>query len=347
MRQVRSGQTYARRRPGASCPIISAAGARPSAYGSYGRLSRGSWERSPRRPWHGWCRTARAWGFPPALAICRCGSPRNGMKWDARPVRCSQEMPMGSLEIQFDPAWVEEAVFLELKRRRACGDRHMAAVFHAQRSSLYGASGAADERDARFQQLAERYFHALGFAELVTKRFDECPLVAALVQMARVQRVWSRKEERVELYVRPAPPGRASIEASTTLLLGLQAARCLNRDELVAFLRHELMHICDMLDQAFAYEPHPEFGGECDTENDLIRERFRLLWNLFVGGRMRRRGWPLPGAERSRRGLDQAFASWEPKRYEAVLQDLGSRDRCTQRELLELAKDERLTRMKI
>ena len=252
---------------------------------------------------------------------------------------------MGSLEIQFDPAWVEEAVFLELKRRRACGDRHMAAVFHAQRSSLYGASGAADERDARFQQLAERYFHELGLAELVTKRFEECPLVAALVQTARVQRVWSRKEERVELYVRPAPPGRASIEASTTLLLGLQAARCLNRDELVAFLRHELMHICDMLDPAFAYEPHPEFGGECDTENDLIRERFRLLWNLFVDGRMRRRGWPLPGAERSRRGLDQAFASWEPKRYEAVLQDLGSRDRCTQRELLELAKDERLTRM--
>lgn len=252
---------------------------------------------------------------------------------------------MGSVEIRFDPALVEEAVFLELKRREASGDHHEAQAFHAQRSRLYGATGAADEYEARFQQLADRYFHELGCAELVTKRFEECPLVAALVQMATVQRVWSRKEERVELYVRPAPHGRASTEASTTLLLGLQAARYLNRDELVAFLRHELMHISDMLDPAFAYDPHPEFGGECETENDLIRERFRLLWNVWVAGRMRRNEWPLPDAERSRRRLDQAFASWEPKRREAVLQDLGSRDRCTQRELLDLAKDERLTRM--
>ena len=252
---------------------------------------------------------------------------------------------MAGVEIRFDPALVEEAVFLELKRREASGDRRLAETFHAQRSRLYGAAGAADEREARFRQLADRYFHELGCAELVTKRFEEFPLVAAQVQMATVQRVWSRKEERVELYVHPVPHGRVSLEASTTLLLGLQAARYLNRDELVAFLRHELMHICDMLDPSFAYEPHPEFGGECETEDDLTRERFRLLWNVWVAGRMRRNEWPLPDAEQSRRGLDRAFASWEPRRHCAVLQDLGSRNRCTQRELLELAKDERLTRM--
>jgi len=249
------------------------------------------------------------------------------------------------VEIRFDPTLVEEAVFLELRSREASGDCRMVEAFHAQRSRLYGAAGAADECEAQFRQLAERYFHELGLSELVTKRFEEFPLVAAQVQMATVQRVWSRKEERVELYVRPVPSGRASLEASTTLLLGLQAARYLNRDELVAFLRHELMHISDMLDSAFAYEPHPEFGGECETEQDLIRERFRLLWNVWVAGRMRRSEWPLPDAERSRRGLDRAFASWEPRRCCAVFQDLGSRERCTQRELLELAKDERLTRM--
>lgn len=254
---------------------------------------------------------------------------------------------MTSVEIRFDPALAEEAVFLELNRREASGDRCMAEVFHTQRNSLYVAEGAADEREARFQQLAARYFHELGFAALVTKRFEEFPLVAAHVQMARVQRVWTRKEERVELYVRPGPHGHnGPAEVSTTLLLGLQAARYLNRDELVAFLRHELMHICDMLDPAFAYEPHPEFGGECETENDLIQERVRLLWNLWVEGRMQRSGWPLPDAgNRSRRGLDRAFASWQPHRREAVFQDLGSRDCCTQLELLTLARDERLTRM--
>ena len=265
------------------------------------------------------------------------------MRWDVRPPASlprlrrrqerpkNQDVPMGSVEIRFDPALIEEAVFLELRSREASGDGRLVEEFHAQRSRLYG---AADACEAKFRQLAERYFHELGLSALVTKRFEEFPLVAAQVQMATIQRVWSRKEERVELYMRP-----------TTLLLGLQAARYLNRDELVAFLRHELMHISDMLDPAFVYAPHPELGGECETEQDLIRERFRLLWNVWVAGRMRRNAWPIPDAERSRRGLDRAFASWEPTRREAVCQDLGSRNGCTQRELLELAKDERLTRM--
>lgn len=238
------------------------------------------------------------------------------------------------MEIRCDPALVEETVFLEMRRRATAGDRRLAEAFLSQRSRLYSAAGAAEAREAQFRQLAERYFHELGLSALVTTRFDEFPLMTAQVQMARVQRVWSRKEERVELYMRPP-----------TLLLGLQAARYLHREELVAFLRHELMHISDMLDPSFAYEPHPALGGECDTEQDLIRERFRLLWNVWVAGRMRRNAWPLPDAERNRREFDRAFASWQPHRREAVCQDLGSRTRCTQRELLELAQDERLTRM--
>ncbi len=240
---------------------------------------------------------------------------------------------MGSVEIRFDPALVEEAVFLELKRREASGDRRLAETFHAQRSRLYDATGAADEREARFRQLAERYFHDLGLLELVTTRFEECPLVAAQVQMATVQRVWSRKEERVELYMRP-----------TTLLLGLQAARYLNRDELVAFLRHELMQISDMLDPTFAYDPHPEFGGMCETEDDLVRERFRVLWNVVVDGRLRRRGWQMVVEEpRRRQEFERTFSSWSPTRRHAVFEACSTRAPCTQRELLDLAKDERLT----
>jgi hypothetical protein len=241
-------------------------------------------------------------------------------------------MLMAGVEIRFDPALVEEAVFLELKRREVSGDRRMAKAFHAQRSGLYGA-GAAEERETRFRQLAERYFHELGLSALVTTRFAECPLVAAQVQVAAVQRVWSRKEEHVELYMRP-----------TTLLLGLQAACYLHRDALVAFLRHELMHISDMLDPAFAYDPHPEFGGMCETEDDLVRERFRVLWNVVVDSRLRRRGWQAVAEEpRRRQEFERAFSSWLPTRRHVVFEECSTRAQCTQRELLDLAKDERLT----
>ncbi len=251
-----------------------------------------------------------------------------------------------SVEIRCDPSFAEEAVFLELSAREAAGDRRVAQVFHAQRAALYDAAASPEQREAAFQQLAARYFDELGFAQLFTKRLGEFPLVAAHVHAVMVRRAFCRKDERVELYVLPGSTAHQDFGGPTTLLIDLQAIRCRDRHRLVAWLRHELMHVSDMLDPAFAYQPHPELGGEYELENDLIRERFRLLWDLRAEGRMRRRGWQAVAEEATRhREFERMFAPWEPLRREAVWRDLGSRDNWTQRELLELAQDERLTRM--
>ena len=131
-----------------------------------------------------------------------------------------------------------------------------------------------------------------------------------------------------------------------TLLLSLQASRCLETPQVVTFLQHELLHVSDMLDPAFAYEPHPELGGACDAEDDATRERFALLWDLAVEGRMRRQGWQVSVEESARRRtFERAFASWDPARQQAVWQALQTRTRWTQHQLLALAQDERLTRM--
>ena len=248
--------------------------------------------------------------------------------------------PMANPEIRFDPSFIEEAVFLALSAHGASGNQPTAQAFHTQRAALYDGPLLAETREAAFRQLALRYFHTLGLAQLFTQRFEEFPLLAAHVGVATVRRVWSRKEERVELY------RQSGGEASTTLVVDLQVIRCLAREAMVSFLRHELMHICDMLDPVFAYEPHPELGGEYELENDLIRERFRLLWDLCVEGRMRRRDWQTVVEEPiRRREFERIFAPWEPQRREVIWRDLSGRGNWTQRELLELARDERLTRM--
>ena len=250
------------------------------------------------------------------------------------------------IEIRYEPSFLEEAVFLELSAREAAGDRRVAQVFHAQRAALYDAAASPEQREAAFRKFAARYFEELGFAELFAARLEECPLVAAHVHAVLVRRVFCRKEERVELYVLPGSTARQDSGSPTTLLIDLQVMRCRDRQRLAAWLRHELMHICDMLDPAFAYQPHPELGGEYELENDLIRERFRLLWDLRTEGRMRRRGWQAVTEDTIRhREFERVFAPWEPLRREAVWRDCGSRDNWTQRELLALAQDERLTRM--
>jgi hypothetical protein len=73
----------------------------------------------------------------------------------------------------------------------------------------------------------------------------------------------------------------------------------LNAEPLLAFLRHELFHIADMLDPAFSYEPVLPAGDAGPTYDALLRERYRALWDTTINGRMHARGW-LPDSERNR-----------------------------------------------
>ncbi|HLD77979.1 MAG TPA: hypothetical protein VJB16_03025, partial [archaeon] len=238
---------------------------------------------------------------------------------------------MPGIELRFDPAFIEEAVFLVLRQAQASGDHQTAQAFQRDRSAVY-ACEETSARDAQFQQLATRYFKLLGLAALFTGRLEDLPTLPGRVEAIVVRRVWSRKEERVELY-------------PSTLLIELQASRCLDHERLIAFLRHELMHVADMLDPDFAYDPHVPLGGSNEVEDDLIRERFRVLWDLWVHGRMQRRGWPTLRDDTARRQeFERAFSLLAPTRRTALVERLIRQGRWTQQELLALATDERLTK---
>jgi hypothetical protein len=60
---------------------------------------------------------------------------------------------------------------------------------------------------------------------------------------------------------------------------------------LTLFLRHEFYHIADMLDAAFAYEPTLPKAEGGPTYDTLITNRYRVLWDVTINGRMVRRGW--------------------------------------------------------
>lgn len=270
-----------------------------------------------------------------------------------------------AVEIRFDPAFVEEAVFLELNRLTIAGSRQAVSSFHREREAVYELPDA-QQRDAAFQQLARRTFHALGLAEPFTERLSEFPHVSGHVELLVVRRVWNRKDEQVELYV-GGWEARPALEVSTTLFIGLQAIRCLDRGKLTAFLRHELMHVADMLDPTFAYDPHvalapppagkPEagprgagiakgnppsgggVGGECEPEDELIRGRFRVLWDLWVHARMRRRQWhTILDDDARQRDVMRAFAFFSPLGQEELFTAVNRQDHWTQGELLALAR---------
>lgn len=152
---------------------------------------------------------------------------------------------MSALDVRFDPAFVEEVVFLEIGRRAAGGDAQIAAAFHREREAAYGLPDT-EQRDAAFQRLARRYFQSLGFTELFTACLAEFPQLSDRIELVVVRRVWSGKDEQVALYAGRPAETRLPLEVSTTLFLGLRAGRCLDREALTAFLRHELMRLAEM-----------------------------------------------------------------------------------------------------
>ncbi len=71
--------------------------------------------------------------------------------------------------------------------------------------------------------------------------------------------------------------------------------------ELRAFLLHELTHLVDLLDAGFGYRREDPALGERRPRAELVRDRYRVLWNASVDGRLALREETVPGTEEIRR----------------------------------------------
>jgi hypothetical protein len=61
-------------------------------------------------------------------------------------------------------------------------------------------------------------------------------------------------------------------------------------------LRHELMHVADMLDPAFGYERSLPTSDDGPSADNIVRDRYRVLWDVTIDGRLARAGLAHPDA---------------------------------------------------
>ena len=223
--------------------------------------------------------------------------------------------------LRFDSAFVEEAVFLKAK---ALGEGNpWTKTFHARRERLY------DSHEKDFQAFYEKCFMESGLREIFEGIVREFPPLSASGLSIFIRRVWTKKEEESELYVQGGVK---------TVYVGLQTLRVLDRFFLEAFLRFEFMHICDMLNAHFRYAPDPILCGETEAQNNLMRDRFRLLWDLYVEARLKKKGHPLlvPAQDRDR-DFGKIFSFLDEDRRGTVLRRIAEENSLTQADLLDLA----------
>jgi hypothetical protein len=186
------------------------------------------------------------------------------------------------LPVRYEPRFIEEAVFLALR------EGPDARLFYRQRNALYEI-GDPEERERAFQSLHQAWFPRLGLADQIEKAIHEQPLLAPAVGLCLVICAPARREEGADLLV--SPEERLSGKERRTLRILLRPESLHDPLALLTFLRHELLHITDMLDPHFGYEPVLPVAEAGPPHDRLVRDRYRVLWDATIDGRMVRRGW--------------------------------------------------------
>lgn len=237
------------------------------------------------------------------------------------------------MQLRYDENFVEGTVFVCASRQRCGPPALQVRRFHLAREKLYSILDS-DARNTAFFNLHLEWFREWGLEKALVGPADEFPRLRTALNALVFRRARMKRDEGAELYV-SAEHGRSGVVA-------LRVERFERPEELACFLRHEFAHVNDMLDPAFGYSPELHLPGRNAAQQRLTRERYRLLWDIAIDGRVTASSRASVGnREEHRASFDHTFDFWpEPKRDE-VFDSLWNNRQPRHADLLAIAADPR------
>jgi hypothetical protein len=196
------------------------------------------------------------------------------------------------LVVEYEPRLVEEATLLALRGAEA------EPAFRRQRDRLYEIADP-EVREAEFRALHTAWFERLGLGRTIGQALGERMSAVRAARACVVAYAASPRQEGAELFVRPPEEGTREADRRS-VVLRLRPGRLLAAPQLLEFLRHELLHIADMLDPRFAYEPWLSASDAGPAHRELLKDRYRVLWDAYIDGRLSRLGWAPAGVRAER-----------------------------------------------
>ncbi len=178
------------------------------------------------------------------------------------------------MKIVVQPELIERVVF-----EAARADERLSRRFHRAFARCYDEPDP-DRRELAFRRVNEEWFERLGLRDRIAGVVNEFPHTVAHVRRVVVADAAGAKGQSAELF---GETGAYSVG------LKLYAGLLLRDGDFQCWARHELMHIDDMLDPAFAYDrAHRPTGASAASQN-LARERYALLWAMSIDARLESR----------------------------------------------------------
>jgi hypothetical protein len=239
------------------------------------------------------------------------------------------------MHLQYDEDFIEAAIQSCVGGRGRRISSLQISRFHREREKLYNILDP-DERNSAFFHLHLEWFREWGVEKALIAPLAEFPLVSEALKILVFRQSRGRNDEGTELYVNEA--------GDRTGVLAMRPERLGRELELKAFLRHELTHLHDMLDPVFGYEPKLPAIGPSVNQHRLARERYRLLWDITIDGRLTRAGRQTI-ATKDQRWLELvgAFCFWPESTQQEIFNSLWTNPTPNHRILVELVCDARHT----
>lgn len=196
---------------------------------------------------------------------------------------------------------IEETILLAESSLPAAERR----AFRRERDRLYEVRDD-DDREMRFRWLHQHWFLRLGLGRDIERVIADRLHFAHRLREGRIVAAISRREEGADLVDRMDPD---TGNPEPLLVVRLRPQTLLDPPALRVLLQHELMHVADMLDPAFGYERTLPPSGDGPAADTIVRDRYRVLWDITIDGRLAHAGHAVPGRTRHQ----AEFATMFPK----------------------------------
>ncbi|WP_447602121.1 hypothetical protein [Nitrospira sp. Nam80] len=246
------------------------------------------------------------------------------------------------MEIRFQPALLQEVIDSFIEKTEREGDPTYYKEFHELADPIYE-KYTLDDREAEFKKLYQYLFGTWGFSDIIRDAFNEFPDLKEKVGIVLVKGVLKEDQEGVDILRKWGSVEHdlaKEFEEKGLKGVGIKLIpRRFYDPALTRYCRHELMHIHDMLDPIFAYDPDTKVGQN-PGEETLILHRYRILWNLSVDSRLIGDG---KEPMLSKEDRFKEFRSWyrkiPPPQLKSVFEGLWQTGFFTHSELVEMATD--------
>lgn len=180
------------------------------------------------------------------------------------------------MTFEYDPRFVEQATFFAVRN-----DPERECIIHEVLDPLYQIHDS-ELRQREFRQVYGDLFRRFGLERIVPSYTQSFPLLTERLGRCIVREADRRKSQSADLYREKSSGSTA--DGELVLIIALCPDCLMDADRLGPWMYRQLRHIEDMVDERFAYEC--ELPPAPAIQRNLMRDRYAMLWDIFVEGRL-------------------------------------------------------------